>query len=115
MDHSGPIERQGEEMKHRKDQHKVGTPEKPRGQQMGFAGTPDQNRQAMHDTPAVRGRRKRVKKNSADESYQHIGGDSVTPRHNFPSTIAMKEGDHHGETGGETVFKQRLAKARKHR
>jgi hypothetical protein len=99
-------------MDRRKDQHNVGTPAKPRGQQMGFAGTPDQNRQAMDDTPAVRGRRKKVNKSSGDESYQHIGGDSVTPRHNVPSTIAMKKGDRRGESGGETVFKGRLAKRR---
>ncbi len=80
---------------------------------MGFAGTPDQNRQAMNDTPAVRGRRKKANKSSADESFQHIGGDAVTPRHNFPSTVAIKKGDQRGESGGETVFKRRLAKTRR--
>ena len=39
----------------RKDQHKVGTPKKPRGQQTGFAGNPDQNREEVEKTPALRG------------------------------------------------------------
>ena len=30
-----------------KDQHKAGIPPKPRGQQTGFAGNPDQNREEM--------------------------------------------------------------------
>ena len=42
----------------RKDQHKVGTPLKPRGQQTGFAGNPDQNRKEMEKTPALRARLK---------------------------------------------------------
>jgi hypothetical protein len=31
----------------KKDQHKTGIPAKPRGQQTGFAGNPDQNREEM--------------------------------------------------------------------
>src|SRR5690349_10849819 len=70
----------------KKDQHKVGTPEKPRGQQMGFAGTPDQNREEMDATPAVRGRRKNYNKMLSDASTQHIGSDSTKPSTNSPST-----------------------------
>ncbi len=102
-------------MTKKKDQHKAGAPAKPRGQQMGFGGNPDQNRTAMSETPAIRGRRKKMNKGSSDDSYQHIGGDSVTPRHNAPSTPAMNTGGRQGETGGETVFKQRLAKKRSSR
>ena len=70
----------------KKDQHKVGTPAKPRGQQMGFAGNPDQNRETMKQTPALRGRLKRANKMFADKSSQHVTGDPVTPRSNSPST-----------------------------
>ena len=73
-----------------KDQHKTGTPAKPRGQQTGFAGNPDQNRQAMDDTPALRGGRKKKSKMFGDASEQHIGGDSVTPSTNQPSTPGMR-------------------------
>jgi hypothetical protein len=98
----------------KKDQHKVGTPEKPRGQQMGFAGNPDQNREAMKDTPALRGRRKKASKMFDDESSQHVGGDAATPRSNTPSTPAAAPTDLKlGETGGERVFKQRQAQRRK--
>ena len=48
----------------RKDQHKAGTPRKPRGQQTGFAGNPDQNRAEMKKT-----------------------ADAVTPSTNSPSTV----------------------------
>lgn len=98
-------------MSKKKDQHKVGTPEKPRGQQMGFAGNPDQNREEMKDTPALRGRRKNASKMFADESSQHAGGDAVTPRSNTPSVpAAAPTGTKLGETGGERVFKQRQKK-----
>src|SRR5436305_8497060 len=92
----------------KKDQHKVGTPRKPRGQQMGFAGNPDQNREAMKETPALRGRRKKATKMFADESSQHIGGDAVTPSSNMPSVpAATPTGKKLGETGGERAFKER--------
>ena len=52
----------------KKDQHKAGTPAKPRGQQTGFAGNPDQNREAKADTPALRGRRQRANKMFSDAS-----------------------------------------------
>jgi hypothetical protein len=71
----------------KKDQHTVGTPPKPRGQQTGFAGNPDQNREEMKKTPAVRGRQKNANKMVGDTSEQHIGGDAVTPRTNAPSTV----------------------------
>lgn len=76
----------------RKDTHKVGTPPKPRGQQTGFAGNPDQNREEMKKTPALRGRLKDENKAFADESEQHTGGNAVTPSTNHPSTPGMKTG-----------------------
>ncbi|HZM98491.1 MAG TPA: hypothetical protein VFB70_03815 [Pyrinomonadaceae bacterium] len=71
----------------RKDQHKVGTPAKPRGQQTGFAGHPDQNREEMSKTPALRGRLKKTNKMFGDASEQHTGGNAVTPSANSPSTV----------------------------
>jgi hypothetical protein len=71
----------------KKDQHTVGTPQKPRGQQTGFAGNPDQNRERMKSTPAVRGGQKRANKMAGDTSEQHIGGNAVTPSTNAPSTV----------------------------
>jgi hypothetical protein len=68
----------------------VGIPPKPRGQQTGFAGNPDQNREEMRKTPAVRGRMKRKNKMFGDESEQHTGGSAVTPSTNSPSTPGMK-------------------------
>lgn len=78
-------------MASKKDQHKAGIPPKPRGQQTGFAGNPDQNREEMKKTPAVRGHLKRKNKMSSDESEQHIGGSAVTPSTNSPSTPGMKQ------------------------
>jgi hypothetical protein len=71
-----------------KDQHKAGLPPKPRGQQTGFAGNPDQNREEMEKTPALQGRRKEENKMFADASEQHIAGNSSTPSTNAPSTVA---------------------------
>jgi hypothetical protein len=71
----------------KKDQHKAGIPAKPRGQQTGFAGNPDQNREAMEKTPALRGRRKNANKMFADASEQHIAGNPATPSTNSPSTV----------------------------
>ena len=99
-------------MKPKKDQHKVGIRQKPRGQQTGAAGAADQNRKEMKLTPAVLGRRKAANKLAADKSAQHTGGDAVTPRTTSPSTPAMTGGRRKGETGGETVFKARLKKQR---
>ena len=97
----------------KKDQHKTGIPVKPRGQQTGFAGNPDQNRQAMEETPALGGRRKLENKFFADKSAQQETGDAVTPRSNQPSTPAMNSAKRKGESGGERVFKKRLIAKRK--
>ena len=75
----------------KKDQHNVGTPEKPRGQQTGFAGNPDQNREEVDKTPALRGRRKKTNKMFADESRQHTGSSPATPSTNHPSTPGMRK------------------------
>jgi hypothetical protein len=72
----------------KKDQHKAGIPPKPRGQQTGFAGNPDQNREEMKKTPALRSRRKGANKMFGDASEQHIAGNAATPSTNSPSTIA---------------------------
>ncbi len=71
----------------RKDQHKVGTPLKPRGQQTGFAGNPDQNREEVENTPALRGRRKKANAMFADASEQHVASNPSTPSTNSPSTV----------------------------
>lgn len=96
-----------------KDQHKTGAPAKPRGQQTGFAGNPDQNRQAKKETPELQGLRESENKFFADKSAQQETGDAVTPRSNHPSTPAMNSAQHKGESGGEKVFKRRLARDRK--
>lgn len=76
----------------KKDQHTVGTPDKPRGQQTGFAGHPDQNREEVDNTPALRGRiRKKTNKMFADQSRQQSGSSSVTPSTNRPSTPGMRK------------------------
>jgi len=99
-------------MKQKKDTHKVGAKAKPRGQQMGTAGTRDQNRKEMKDTPAVLGRRRAANKLAADKSAQNTGGDAVTPRTTSPSTPAMTSAGRKGESGGETVFRARLNRTR---
>ena len=75
----------------KKDQHNVGTPEKPRGQQTGFAGNPDQNREEKEETPALRGNRKKGNKMFGDDSRQQTGSSSVTPSTNRPSTPGMRK------------------------
>jgi len=95
----------------KKDQHRVGTAAKPRGQQMGFAGNPDRNREAEKQTPARLGRRPKSNKLAADKSAQNVGSNPVTPRTTSPSTPAMNTGSK-GDTGGEKVFKRRLAQKR---
>lgn len=91
----------------KKDQHKAGLPAKPRGQQTGFAGNPDQNREAMKETPALRGRRKGANKMFADESRQQQTSDAAKPSTNTPSVPAQEGGGHIGETGGEIAAKRR--------
>ena len=95
----------------KKDQHKAGTPDKPRGQQMGFDGAPDQNREEMDATPALRGRRDEGNKMFADASQQHTGADATTPSTNSPSVPAMTSGTK-GDPGGEKSFKERLKQKR---
>jgi hypothetical protein len=100
-------------MSRKKDQHTVGTPPKPRGQQTGFAGNPDKSREEKKNTPALRGRRKQANKMFDDESAQQTGSDAATPRSNTPSVPAAVPTDTKlGETGGERVFKKRQAKRR---
>jgi hypothetical protein len=92
-------------------QSKVGRSTKLRGQQTGFAGNPDQNREAKKATPALRGRRKAESDMFADESKQHMGSDGATPRSNTPSVPAAAPVNVPlGETGGERAFKQRQVK-----
>jgi len=99
-------------MSPKKDQHKVGAKAKPRGQQMGTAGAPDQNRAAKAGTPALSGRRKAANKMFADKSAQNEGGDAVTPQTNSPSTPAMNSAARKGESSGETSFKAVLRASR---
>lgn len=91
----------------KKDQHKAGAPEKPRGQQTGFAGNPDKNQEEKRNTPALRGRRKKANEFFADESAQQTGSNPDRPRSNTPSIPAQIGGGHIGETGGEIAFKGR--------
>jgi hypothetical protein len=99
-------------MSSKKDQHKAGIPSKPRGQQTGFAGNPDQNVEAKKETPALRGRRKSANKMFADESSQQQTSNPVTPSSNTPSVPAQESGGHVGETGGEIAAKRRQKKKR---
>jgi len=78
-------------MRAKKDQHKTGIPAKPRGQQTGFAGNPDQNREEVDKTPALRGRTKKKNKMFGDASKQHIGSSPATPSTNSPSTPGMRQ------------------------
>ena len=98
-------------MANKKDQHQVGIPEKPRGQQTGFAGHTDQNREEKDHTPAISGRRKTKNKMFGDASAQHVASDPTTPSTNSPSTPAMNA-KRKGGAGGEAVFKRRLARHR---
>ena len=95
----------------KKDQHKAGIPEKPRGQQMGFAGNPDKAREAKRETPALRGRRRKANEMFADKSSQHVASNPATPSSNAPSVpAATPAGAKIGETGGEQAFKRRQAR-----
>ena len=95
-------------------QSKVGRSTKLRGQQTGFAGNPDQNREAKKATPALRGRRKLASDMFDDESKQHMGSDAATPRSNTPSVpAAVPINVPLGETGGERAFKQKQKRGKK--
>ena len=101
-------------MSSKKDQHKAGIPEKPRGQETGRGGTPDKSRVAKEEeTPALRGRRKEANKMFADKSSQHTASDPSKPKSNSPSIPAQIGGGNVGESGGETGFKRRQARQRK--
>lgn len=95
-------------MSSKKEQSKAGRKQKPRGQQTGFAGNPDQNREEMKNTPALRGRRKAAARMFADESEQQVGTDAAKPRTNTPSLpAAMPANRKLGESGDERAFKAR--------
>ena len=98
-------------MRTKKDQHTVGTPERRRGQQTGFAGQNDQNRAEKRTTPALRGKLTRANKMFADASSQQVASDSTTPSTNSPSVPAMNV-KAKGASGGESQFKERLARKR---
>ena len=95
-------------MSSKKEQSKVGRKQKPRGQQTGFVGNPDQNREEMENTPALRGRREAATKMFADESAQQVGSDAAKPRTNTPSVPAANPTNvKQGESGDERAFKKR--------
>lgn len=95
-------------MSTKKEQSKVGRKQKPRGQQTGFVGNPDQNREEMKNTPALRGRRKAANEMFSDDSAQHVGTDAAKPRTNTPSIPAALPGNMKlGESGDERAFKKR--------
>src|SRR5690242_19840108 len=96
-----------EAMSQTKDQHTVGTPAKLRGQQTGFAGHPDQNREEMEETPALVRRRRLANKMFADSSEQHVSSDASKPTTNSPSVPGMNQKGKGGQ-GGERDFKRRL-------
>jgi hypothetical protein len=101
-------------MSSKKEQSKVGRKQKPRGQQTGFVGNPDQNREEMKNTPALRGRRKAATEMFADESTQHVGTDAAKPMSNMPSVPAAIPTDTKlGESGDERAFKRQQSKAKK--
>ncbi len=95
----------------KEEQSKAGIPQKRRGQQMGDASAPDQNREEMKDAAALRGQRAEEGGHFADESTQQTGSDSVAPRSTAPSVpAAAPSGQPLGESGGEREFKQRHSK-----
>lgn len=95
-------------MSSKKGQHKVGSKRKPRGQQTGFVGNPDQNREEMENTPALRGRRKAASKMFGDESMQEVGTDAAKPRSNQPSLpAALPANTKLGQSNDERAFNQR--------
>jgi hypothetical protein len=98
----------------KREQRKVGVPQKPRGQEMGRGDDRDQNREAKAETPALRGRRKAENEFFADKSSQHVASDGATPRSNTPSVPATLPANAKlGESGGEKEFKQRQKKAKR--
>jgi hypothetical protein len=100
-------------MGNKEQQQKVGIPAKRRGQQMGFAGQQAHNLEAAEQTPALRGRLQKSNKMFADKSAQQISTGATSERATAPSVPAMNSGGKPGETGGEIVFKRRLARRRR--
>ena len=99
-------------MSSKKEQSKAGRKQKPRGQETGF-GNPDQNREEMKNTPALRGRRKAANKMFADESAQQVGTDAAKGRSNTPSVPAALPGNQKlGESNDERAFKGKSKKAK---
>ncbi len=95
-------------MSSKKEQSKVGRKQKPRGQQTGFAGNPDQNREEMKNTPALRGRRKAASKMFADDSSQQAGSGAAKGRTNQPSLpAALPTNTKLGESNDARAFKKR--------
>jgi hypothetical protein len=95
----------------KKEQHKAGAPEKPRGQEMGRGQDRDQNREAQAETPALRGERKDENEFFADKSSQHVGTDNAKPRSNTPSIPAALPSEKPlGQSGGEQEFKRHQEK-----
>jgi hypothetical protein len=76
----------------KEQQRKVGIPAKRRGQQTGFAGVPDQNREVEAETPSLRGRFKENNRMFADKSSQGIGTSPASPKSNSPSTTGVITG-----------------------
>jgi hypothetical protein len=98
-------------MSSKKEQRKVGSKRKPRGQQTGFVGNPDQNREEMENTPALRGRRKAASRMFGDESAQQVGSDASKARTNTPSLpAALPTNTKLGEGSDERAFKKRQGK-----
>jgi hypothetical protein len=81
-----------QQSKPKERQQKVGIPAKRRGQQTGFAGAPDQNREVESETPSLRGRFKQSNQMFADKSSQGIGTSPASPKSNSPSTTGVIAG-----------------------
>lgn len=101
-------------MSSKKEQSKVGRKQKLRGQQTGFSGNPDQNREEIKKTPALRGRRPTANKMFDDESSQQVATGASAPSSNSPSLPAAIPGNVRlGEGADERAFKQRQAKKKR--
>jgi hypothetical protein len=104
----------GTTMNRTKDSHTVGTPEKPRGQEMGRPGLKDRSREEKQHTPALIDNRNQRNEMFGDKSFKHVGANPSAPRVNSPSTPAAMPGDVKlGESGGEKAFKYRHSARRR--
>ncbi|HVG38935.1 MAG TPA: hypothetical protein VM870_06600 [Pyrinomonadaceae bacterium] len=100
----------------KKAQGKAGLPAVRRGQQMGDERTvsPNKQREAKANTPALRGRHKDVNKFYADDSAQQVASEGDRPRSNSPSIpAALPTETKLGEPGYEKAAKLRQSKPRK--